>query len=465
MAMGRLVVVGGGLTGSLLAVHLARRGHEVDVFERRGEARDARPWQGERRPAVNLTLCERGLKALADVGLRETVQGLCAPARGRKIHALDGSVQYQPYGNHGEAIYSISRAELNQTLADFARREPRVRFHFDQKFVGMDLERTIARFEHTQTGTLSEVHADRIFGADGAHSGVRYQMQKTEHFNYSQQYWAFGGYVSLGVPPRSKDQPALDGEALHIWPRGNRMLIGFPNRDGSAVLSLLLPFRGEESYESLSTEAAVLDFFRSYFPDAVDSIPELGKQFFSKPANSLITVRCDPWSHRDNVLLIGDAAHAILPSYGQGANSGFEDCSTLEHSMREHGDDWRAVFQAFEQARRPSMDVMADLCVEHFSELCDLIADPKFLKQREVERNLGDLYPDLYRPLYSMVSFDCVPYVEAFAIEQAQRAIIDRIIAMNGVSGRLDTPEIRQLLEQSTQGKALAARAASRSGS
>lgn len=456
--MGRLVVIGGGLTGSLLAVHLARRGHDVDVFERRS---DARPEQGERRPAVNLTLCERGLRALDEVGLRETVQGLCAPARGRKIHTLDGRVEYQPYGNHGEAIYSISRAELNQALADFASREPRVRFHFDQKFVGVDLERTIARFEHTQTGKCSELQADRIFGADGAHSGVRYQMQKVEHFNYSQQYWAFGGYVSLWVPARSKDQPALDGEALHVWPRGKRMLIGFPNRDGSAILSLLAPFRGEDSYESLSTESAVLAFFRSYFPDAVDSIPQLTKQFFSKPANSLITIRCNPWSHRDNVLLIGDAAHAILPSYGQGANSGFEDCSTLERSMREHGQDWRAVFQAFERARRPSMDVMADLCIEHFSELCELIADPKFLKQREVERNLSDLYPDLYRPLYSMVSFDCVPYVEAFAIEQAQRAIIDRIIAMNGVSGRLDTPEIRQLLEEgSTQGRALAARAA-----
>jgi kynurenine 3-monooxygenase len=236
------------------------------------------------------------------------------------------------------------------------------------------------------------------------------------------------------------------------------MLIGFPNRDGSAILSLLLPFRGEDSYESLSTETAVLDFFRSYFPDAVDSIPELTRQFFSKPANSLITIRCDPWSHGDNVLLMGDAAHAILPSYGQGANSGFEDCSTFDSSMREYGTDWRAVFQAFEAARKPSMDVMADLCIEHFSELCELIADPKFLKQREVERDLSDLYPDLYRPLYSMVSFDCVPYVEAFAIEQAQRAIIDRIIAMNGVSGRLDTPEIRQLLEQSMQGPARASR-------
>jgi kynurenine 3-monooxygenase len=457
--MGRLVVIGGGLTGSLLAVHLARLGHEVHVFERRSAGRLQ---QDERRPAVNITLCERGLKALGDVGLRETVQRLCAPARGRKIHTSNATVQYQPYGNHGEAIYSVSRVELNETLSAFASNEPRVHFHYDQKFVGVDLQRTIARFEHVQTGTHTEVQGDLIFGADGAHSGVRYQMQKTEHFNYSQQYWGFGGYVSLRVPARSKDQPALDGEALHIWPRGNRMLIGFPNRDGSAVLSLLLPFRGEDSYESLSTDAAVLAFFRAYFPDAVDAIPELTKQFFSKPANSLITIRCDPWSHRDNVLLIGDAAHAILPSYGQGANSGFEDCSTLDQSMREYGTDWRAVFQSFERARKPSMDVMADLCIEHFSELCELIADPKFLKQREIERDLSDLYPDLYRPLYSMVSFDCVPYVEAFAIEQAQRAIIARIIAMNGVAGRLDTPEIRQLLEQSTQGKALAGRAASR---
>jgi kynurenine 3-monooxygenase len=457
--MARLVVVGGGLTGSLLAIALARHGHEVEVFERRV---DARPEQGERRPAVNITLCERGLRALGDVGLRDAVQSQCAPARGRKIHALNGSVQYQPYGNHGEAIYSVARAELNRTLAEAAARESGVRFHYSQKFVGMDLGRTIARFEHTQTGEASEVHADRIFGTDGAHSGVRYQLQKTDRFSYSQQYWPFGGYVSLRVPRPSSDRPALDGDALHIWPRGNRMLIGFPNRDGSAVLSLLLPFEGADSYESLSTDAAVLAFFRSYFPDAVDMIPALTEQFFSKPANSLVTIRCDPWSHRDNVLLLGDAAHAILPSYGQGANSGFEDVSTLDASMKEHGADWRAVFQSVERARKPSMDVMADLCVEHFAELCELIADPKFLKQREIERDLSDLYPDLYRPLYSMVSFDCVPYVEAFAIEQVQRTIIDRIIAMNDASGRLDTPQIRELLEQSTAGRALAARAASR---
>jgi kynurenine 3-monooxygenase len=455
--MTRLVVVGGGLTGSLLAVHLARRGHDVDVFERRS---DAPIHQGERRPAVNLTLCERGLRALADVGLRETVQKLCAPARGRMIHGPTGSLQYQPYGNHGEAIYSISRAELNQTLTEFAMKESRVRFHFDQKFVSMDLGRTIARFENQHTGNVSEVTADRIFGADGAHSGVRYQIQRNEHFNYSQQYWPFGGYVSLRLPPPAQDRPALQGEALHVWPRGNRMLIGFPNRDGSAILSLLAPFRGEDSYESLASEAAVLAFFRSYFPDIVDSIPELTKQFFSKPANSLITIRCDPWSHGDNVLLMGDAAHAVLPSYGQGANSGFEDCSALAQAMTSHDEDWRSVFQAFERARKPSMDVMANLCIEHFSELCDLIADPSFLKRREVERDLGDLYPDLYRPLYSMVSFDCVPYVEAFAIEQAQRTVIDQIMTMTGVTGQLDKPEIRELLQQTATG--LAARGVSR---
>lgn len=443
--MAEILIVGGGLTGSLLALYLSRRGHEVDVFERHP---DTRAPQTGLRSALNITLCERGLWALESVGMRQPVLDLAVPARGRKVHGLDGSIAYQPYGNHGEAIYSISRTDLNWALIDRARHESRVRFHFGAKLTHLDLQQSIARFEHTGCGESRNVKAERIFGTDGAYSAVRGQMQRGEHFNYSQQYWRQGGYKSLWVPARSDGGPALDGEALHIWPRGNRMLMGFPNRDGSAMLSLLLPLHGDGSYEQLSDEAPLMRFFRDQFGDVVDSIPALGEQFFAKQPNALLTVRCDPWSQAGRVLLLGDAAHALLPSYGQGANAGFEDCAILDQCLDEHREDWEAAFRAFEAARRPALDMMSELCIEHFEELTELVADPKFLKRREIERALNDLYPDLYRPLYSMVSFSRLPYHEAIRIELSQRRAIDRIMDLSDVESKLTSSEVRQLLEE-----------------
>lgn len=446
--MGRMVVVGAGLSGSVLAVFLARRGHEVDVFERH---EDPRVQHAARRAALNITLCERGLDALSAIGIREAVVALAVPARGRQVHGLDGSVAYQPYGNHGEAIYSISRADLNQALVERAANEPGVRLHFEQKCTRVELASASAQFEHIKTGAICDISADRIFGADGAYSAVRAHLQRTEQFNYSQEYWRLGGYKSLWLPARPDGRPVLETERLHIWPRGSRMLIGFPNRDGSMMLSLLLPLRGEDSYESLSDVARVEKFFRATFPDIVDAIPALGEQFFAKPANSLLTVRCEPWSYEDRALLIGDAAHAILPSYGQGANAGFEDCSILDECMALHGADWKAVFREFERRRKPSLDVMADLCIEHFVELCELVGDPSFLKRREIERAIEERYPELYRSLYSMVSFSRIPYAEASAIDQRQRRAVDRIVAIDGVEDKIDSLEVLTILQDAAR--------------
>lgn len=443
--MGRFLVVGGGLGGSLLAVFLARRGHTVDVYERHA---DARADTGKKRPALNLTLCERGLRALGEVGVRERVEALTVPAYGRRIHATDGQTAYQPYGTHREAIYSISRADLNDALVDHAEREPNVRFHFGQKCLNLDLGRALARFEDVRTGAVTEVQADRIFGADGAYSTVRGHLQRVERFNYSQQYLR-DGYKSLKIPARPDGSPAMELETLHIWPRGTRMLIGFPNLDHSISCSLLLPFEGEDSYASLTSERALLEFFHAQFPDAVAIIPDLVQQFFATPANSLLTVRCEPWSYQDKVCLVGDAAHAILPSYGQGANAAFEDCSVLGRCMDEHGSDWHAVFRDFEARRRPSMNFMADLCVQHFVELCDLVGDPDFLRRSEIERRLADVYPDLYQTMYSMVSFGTMPYVEAQRVDRRQRSLVDRIMTIAGVEDALESVQVREILERS----------------
>jgi 2-polyprenyl-6-methoxyphenol hydroxylase-like FAD-dependent oxidoreductase len=419
----------------------------VDVFERHADAGAA---QTGPRSALNITLCERGLWALEPVGMRQTILDLAVPARGRKVHSLEGDIAYQPYGNHGEAIYSISRADLNRALIERARRQPRVRFHFEAKLMQLDVEKRLATFQGAG-GERHDVKAERLFGTDGAYSAVRSQLQRVERLNYSQQYWRHGGYKSLWVPARADGTPALEGEALHVWPRGSRMLMGFPNRDGSAMLSLLLPFEGTGSYQQLCDEPSLRRFFREQFGDVVDSIPALNEQFFTKPPNPLVTVRCDPWSHAGRILLLGDAAHALLPSYGQGANAGFEDCLVLDRCLDEHGEDWDAAFRAFEAARRPALDMMSELCIEHFEELTDHVADPEFLKRREAERALSDLYPDLYQPLYSMVSFSRLPYDEAIRIELRRRDAVDQIMKLPDLDAHLASDRVRQLLEESAR--------------
>jgi len=442
--MERMVVVGGGIVGSLLAIHLARRGYEVEVWERHS----ATGVEGARkRPSVNITLCERGLRGLDTVGLREKILALTVPAPGRRVHSVDGEIAYQPYGNSGEAIYSVSRATLSEALMNLARQEPGVRFHFNQKCVRLDLREGVLHFQHASSGQVTEVRGDRIFGADGAFSTIRTRLQKTDQFNYSQQYWT-RAYVSLKIPAGADGAPALEGSGLHVWPRGNCVLIGFPNTDGSIMCSLMLPLKGEESFESIVSPADVVSFFRRTFPDVADVIPSLAEQFFAYSPNSMLTVRCSPWVHADRVVLVGDAAHAVLPSYGQGANAAFEDCRVLDECMARHGSDWARVFTAFEARRKPSMDAMADLCIVHFEELFDLVGKPGFLKRREIERRIHELYPELYRPLYSMIAFTCMPYEEALRIDQRQRAVIDRIVQIDDVESRLHGAEVRRLLEE-----------------
>jgi kynurenine 3-monooxygenase len=441
----RLLVVGGGLVGSLLAMFLARRGYGVDVYDRQSDPR--RGQGGRLRPSINLTLCTRGLAALASLGLDRRILDLAVPLRGRRIHAHDGTIADQPYGNRGESIHSISRAELGDALVGIAREEPGITYHFGEKCVQLDPVRGVARFENIATGTQSEACAEAIFGADGAYSAVRLQLQKRELFNYSQAY-SSQGYKELAIPPGPRGEWALDPHALHVWPRGGFMLIGFPNRDRSFTLALHAPYRGEHSFERIQTDADVVAFMREWFPDVVDAIPDIARQFFARPANSMLTIRCEPWSSSGRVLLVGDAAHAVLPFYGQGANAGFEGCRVLDRCIEAHGDDWPTVFREYERLRRPNMDVMADLCVEHFAELRDRLGDPRFLLRKKLERRLEELDPARFVPLYSMVTFTCTPYAEALRIDHAQRALVDRLLQIEGIESRIHEPTIASIVEQ-----------------
>lgn len=438
------LIVGAGLGGCLLAIYLARRGYRVEVYERQPDPRRST----RKRQSLNITLCERGLRALERVGLRDEVASWAVPVAGRRIHAVDGQLAYQPYGNAGEVIHSISRSDLNDVLLANAEREPGVTFHFGKKCVGVELEAPAVRLEDANGGANTRAVGDVLFAADGAYSAVRFQLQRTEHFNYSQEYWD-QGYKSLRIPPRSDGGSLLGADALHIWPRGTRMLIGFPNSDASTSCSLLLPYRGEASFESLSTPDRVERFFAEWFPDAAPHIPSLSEQFFSQPANSLITIRCRPWSFGGKALLVGDAAHAVLPSHGQGANAAFEDCQVLDACLEKCGGDFAATFAAFEAERRPNMDYMAQLCIEHFVELCQLVGEPDFLKRREIERALSALYPEAYEPLYSMISFSTRSYVEARRVDARQRRVVDEIMARSELAAALDGAAVRDLLVRS----------------
>jgi len=438
----RLAIVGGGLVGSVLAMYLARRGYGVDVFERHPDARGVRAT----RPSVNLTLCERGLAALDGVGLRERVLRLAVPVRGRRIHGRDGSVVFQPYSPRGDAIYSISRNELNALLVAQAEREPGVAFHFDHKFVGLDARGGVATFTRGNDDTI-EVGPTKIFGADGAYSGVRMQLQKTELFDYSQQY-AQQGYTELVIPPGADGKPVLAADALHIWPRGDLMLIGFPNRDGSVTCAFYAPFRGPHSFAELTDEARLAKLVQDQFPDL--HVPGLAQQFFARPPNTMVTVRCSPWSRHGNVLLVGDAAHSILPSYGQGANAGFEDCAVLDRCLDQHGTSWSETFTAFERLRRPDLDVMAGLCVDHFKELSAHIADPRFLVRKAIERDLQAIDAERFASLYSRIAFTRTPYAEAVERDRFYRLLVDRICAVEGIETKVPT-EMARLVEHYLQ--------------
>ena len=431
-----ILVAGAGLVGSLLSIYLARLGHQVHIFDRYPDFREAAAPAGK---SINLTLCERGFTALDRVGVGDRVRAIAVPCYGRVIHGVDGELEYQPYGTHREAIHSVSRNQLNRVLLGMALEEPSLHCHFKLKCLEVDLQQPALALRDLRSGGLVEFQGDRLFGADGAHSTVRTQMQRTRRFDFTQAYLD-QAYKELSVAPAADGGWAFAGNAIHIWPRGNYMLIGFPNLDHSFTLSLHMPYEGEKpSYSSVRTEDDLLELFTAQFPDALPLLPNLVADFFSRPEASMITVRCSPWTFEDKVVLIGDAAHAIVPSYGQGANSGFEDCSALSDCIIASHGDWHQAFACFESQRKPNADAIGDLALEHFHELRDLVGDREFQFRKKVERRLNELYPDRYVPLYNLISFTNVPYVEALQQERIQRALLDRLMA---------SPDLRERLER-----------------
>ena len=434
-----VTIAGAGLVGSLEAIYLAKRGFDVNVFERRPDIRTVKLAAGR---SINLALSERGWNALKKVKVDKEVKKMAIPMYKRVMHAIDGTLTNQTYGQDGQAIYSVSRGGLNQLLLRLAGQQSNVNLHFEHKCVDVDLTSASAVFEDKH-GQQKRIEADMIIGADGAYSIIRSKMMKQDRFQYSQHYIEHG-YKELTIPANEDGSHKLETNALHIWPRGNYMLIALPNMDGSFTCTLFFPYHGEFSFENLKTEQQVDTFFKNVFPDTLDLIPNLAKDYFSNPTSSLSIMRCDPWTVMDKILLIGDAAHATVPFYGQGMNAGFEGCYVLDQLMDEYGDDWKGCFDAYSKLRKPDGDGVQDLSLHNFIVMRDKTADPKFLLQKKIELHFSKKYPEKWLPLYSMVSFSNIRYSDAWKIGQHQETLMQHIMNIPQIEDKWNSEEVEK---------------------
>jgi len=431
-------ISGAGLVGSLLSVYLAKRGYQVEVYERRPDMRRAEMSAGR---SINLALSDRGWKALEGVKMTNPVKNIAIPMYGRMIHDEDGTQRFMPYGKEDQGIYSVSRGELNKLLMTEAEQFDKVHFYFNQKCTNVDLEQPALTFQDGNTQTKKTRQFSRIFGTDGAFSSVREVMMKAQkRFNYSQEFIEHG-YKELHIPPGDEEPWQLYKNALHIWPRKSFMMIALPNLDGSFTVTLFLGFHGSPSFEELQTDQDIKDFFHQYFSDAMALMPSLLEDFHNNPTDSLVTIRCNPYHYQDKACLLGDAAHAIVPFYGQGMNAGFEDCTLIDQILNQHEGNWERIFQEVSKQRVPDGHAIADLALHNFIEMRDLVADPHFIKKRDLSRQINDLFPDEWIPLYSMVTFSHMSYAEAKKQGDEHDLILDDILDKYDYEKITENPE------------------------
>jgi kynurenine 3-monooxygenase len=417
----KITLIGAGLNGPLLAVLLMQRGFAVEILERRSDMRRVQISAGR---SINLALSTRGIHALQQAGLWEGMRSIIIPMKGRMMHSVTGELTFQPYGkNESEVINSISRAELNIALMTLAEKQGAT-IHFRRRCVGYDLKSGTMRLRNEETGEETSRETEIVIGCDGSASAIRSEMLELNRFNFSQHYLDYG-YKELTIPAGSNGKHLLETHALHIWPRGNYMLIALPNIDGTFACILFLPFEGVDSFACLTTQADVVRFFESRFPDAVSLMPKLVGNFFSNPIGTMVTIKCSPWHIEGRALLLGDAAHTIVPFFGQGLNCGFEDCTYLMELLDRHGADWPRVFAEFENQRKINTDAIADMAIENFTEMRDRVADSRFLLRKKVELALEAKYPQLFVPKYAMVTFHRIPY----SVARARGIVQDRMLA------------------------------------
>jgi kynurenine 3-monooxygenase len=432
----KIAVIGSGLVGTLLAIYLKKQGHTVHVYDRSPDIRTVE-FSGR---SINLVMSNRGWKAMEDVKLDDEIRKIGIPVDKRAIHLTDGKLNEQYYGKDGESIYSLSRGVLNRRMIDLAE-EQGVEFFFDHKIWDVTLATATLHIGETERGEWTELQYDKVFGADGAFSRIRHRMQRQSMFDYSQEFMKLG-YKELNIPANADGTHKLDKNSLHIWPRGNFMLMALANLDGSFTCTLFMPFEGENSFEQLKDETSLVAFFANYFPDTAAVIPDLVKDFFKNPTSYLAIMKCYPWAFEDKVALIGDAAHAIVPFYGHGMNAGFEDITILNQMMNQYGDDWKSIFEEYQKSRKPNADAIAELSRRNFIEMSTKTADENFLLQKKIEKWFSDKHPDKWMPLYSRVTFSLQPYSEAMAIGDFQNKIMEEVMQMDNIEVNWNSPEV-----------------------
>jgi kynurenine 3-monooxygenase len=448
-----IAIVGGGLVGSLLAIFLRRRGYNITVFERRPDLRTSTLQAGR---SINLALSTRGIKALEECGLGNIISTIAIPMHGRMMHDPLGKLSFLPYGKEGQYINSVSRSDLNGLLMDAAERQG-AKFLFGHRCVHINIQETQISWTLTPVdgpldtlmpGQVTTQTFDMIIGADGAFSAVRGALQFTDRFDFSQDFIEHS-YKELHIT--SEAGISLERNALHIWPRESFMMIALPNPDGSFTCTLFLPFEGDRSFASLDTPSKIESFFKDMFPDAYALMPNLLDNFQSNPTSSLVTMKCFPWV-RNNTMLIGDAAHAVVPFYGQGMNAGFEDCRILNQLLDTHHDNWNEVLPLFQSQRKVDADAIAQLALDNFIEMRDLVADEEFLLRKKIEARLHTLFPARWIPQYSMVTFrDDIRYSEAYATGQKQKRIMDEVMRMPGIPANWENLDFAAIVSKLDQ--------------
>lgn len=437
-----VIIVGAGLVGSLWAVYLTNAGYKVHIYESRSDIRKAEIKAGK---SINLALSDRGWKALKNAGIDQQIEPIAIPMSGRIMHSLAGDLTFQPYGKENQAIYSVSRGDLNKRMVEIATQKG-AEIHYNEKCIDLDTNKGVITFENTITKNQKTVESQLIFGADGAFSKVRYSgLQKLPRFNYSQNY-IDDGYKELLLPANEDGSYKLDKNALHIWPRGRFMLIALPNDDGSFTCTLFMPYEGgKNAFDSLDSDEKIIDFFKTTFPDFYEAMPNLLEDWHKHPLSGLAIIRCFPWTNKTTAL-IGDSAHATVPFYGQGMNSGFEDCSVLGELMQEHNHNWDIIFKEYEKLRKPDGDAIQDLSLHNYYVMRDYVADPKFLLQKKIEARIFEKHPKKWMPLYSQVTFSHIRYSEAWNVGMNQEAIMKEITSLPGIEEKWDSEEIEKII-------------------
>lgn len=447
----KLLIIGAGLCGSLMALRMAQRGYQVQLVEKRPDLRDVTQDAGR---SINLSLSDRGLKALRLAGVEEQALELCIPMYGRMIHDQKGNTFMSNYsGRDGEYINSISRPGLNMLLLDKAEEMPNVELIFNKGCTAIDLEKGTATFTDYNTKQESTFVGDLVLATDGAGSVVRKAMfEKRELlFSFSQQ-WLTHGYKEITIPATKDGGYRTEKGALHIWPRGEDMLIALPNLDGSFTVTLFAPYANTKyCFDNLTTPEMVQEYFTQEYPDAIALMPNLVTEFFDNPTGPLGTIRCSPWHCYEKVVLLGDAAHAIVPFYGQGMNASFEDVFVFDEILDKHQGDWKTVLSEYEKTRRKDTDAIANLALDNFHEMKEHTASPLFQEKRKLEMTFEGEFPTAYCSKYSLVTFnEDISYHQAMTRGRAQDKTILKLLSEGLLPDSMQTQEKLKLVQQQT---------------